>query len=160
MADYQLQASKFHKELKFTGSGILAPSTGHKLYGETALSIVVENVTQQNSIQIQGRLVGEKEQWQELAQVSGSGHFPFVNIGNYDVIRFVVLRYSPASGKTPKLISSGHFANADGFIKTENLLTINNEKLEELNCSIKIITKYMENINKYLSIITETNGDF
>ena len=161
MADYQLQSSKFHVEQNFTVAGIVGPEEGFKLYGETSLHIAVQNATGQNSILIQGRLTGEKNVWQDISQVTGTGHFPFVNIGNYDYIRFNVLRISIAGDSTGKLIATGHFADFGTQIETEKLLKQQLELNRDLNCYVEELTLSIKNIEKHLQIVTglDLNGD-
>jgi hypothetical protein len=158
MADYQLQASKFHKESTFTSDGIIAPIDGHKLYGERAVNVVVMGATSTNSIIVKAKLQGADE-WVELAQLSGSGPFPFVHIANYDYIRFEVLRYGPISGVTPKLIATGYFAPADGDVRIVDRIETQTEQINVLNCNVLKLVQGMEKISFLLSKITDTYGE-
>ena len=163
MADYQLQSSKFHKEQAIDAAGVLYPQDGHKLYGERSLHVFIQNATPQNSVIVQGRLSGSNENgWVDLGTINGSGHFPFIDIANYDYIRFNVVRHSPATGKVAKLIASGYFTDSDrGSDLLLAAMSKSNDLLMSALCVQENLLRRMDKILLHIEQITneEFNGD-
>ena len=102
--DYQLRP---HVEREFTQTGIIGPPNGIPLNMTGNISVVIENVSGTNAVQVQGRLVGQAS-WTTVSTVTGASAGSIVDMSVYDEIRFNCSVYS-ASGGTPKLISSGFF---------------------------------------------------
>lgn len=155
MADYQLQSSKFHKEFDINEAGVLEPVGGHKLYGESLLRVVVENVTPNNSVIVEGKLAGESR-WGTVATVNGPGPIE-VSLVGYDFIRFNVLVRSPSTSICPRLIASAFFNACDDYTRLSNTLDATNELLKEMVCGqIKMLNK-MDELLLHMEIITEEN---
>lgn len=122
MSDYQLQSSKFYKKAEFSATGVLLPTTGHKLYGESRLNITIEGVTSTNQIEVQGKLAGATA-WESIVSVYGASTVKNIDISNFDLIRFEVLTYSTSSG-VPTIIASGHYSGGQSAVSVDD--TLNN----------------------------------
>lgn len=165
MADYQALSSRFHKEVKFTGAGVLEPVNGTRIYGERSLVVAVENVQGENEVLIEGKMQGAND-WVLVTRVKGpvvcdATNLHIIDIGRYDLIRFNVDIYKPAQGKIPKLIASGYYADAKINAKLEALIETQNKYFLELNCNVKQLTDSMQRLEIQIATITglELNGD-
>jgi hypothetical protein len=166
VADYQLESSKFYKEVEFTSNGILEPSNGTNIYGVNSIVVEVENVKGDNEVLLEGRLKGSAN-WIIIKSFRGPVLYDnlarqAVDISKYNLIRFSVDKYSPAdnTGKNPKLIASG-FYSTTADTASLSLLEQQAQLIIEMNCNIAEILRTIKTIEKHVSVVTgiEFNGD-
>jgi hypothetical protein len=153
VADYQLQSSKFNKQIKITQAGSIAPVDGHKLYGEKVIRLQVKNVLGSSRVDVEGKLQGSKD-WDPIGTAVGI-ETTDIDTSKVDIIRFNVSSYNPLPGLIPELVVSGFFSEPVRINTTEALLTKNNDILLEMLCMMEKMFDSQKELQLHINKITD-----
>lgn len=161
MSDRHLQNSRFTKVWQITSTGFLGDDTGDRnLTGETSLLVLVEDVSTDNEVLIEGQLEGSKR-WIQLGAVKGPSPSAavinkgeLIDISFVDKLRFSVTSYNPASVGIPKLIAKAFFSPT---LAQKKLEEINNQQfqcLRQITSQLEIVTNILSKLEIQISSIS------